>query len=285
MLSLAESLSSLLIIASSAYAQRADGQFWPCNPIKNATGACPPNPGLATSKYEIDFTKVQAIPPEWTISNYATINFGPNGAEFTYSKRYDAPQLWTNFFILFGKVDIEMRIANGVGMISSAVLISDDFDEIDFEFSGNNFGNSDWAAGIGQNNYFGKGLTGNYDRGSYFDVSRPQETFHTYSIEWRKAYLNWRLDGRVIRQFRYDQSSGDQGNYQYPQTPSKLQLGIWAGGDPSMNEGTKSWAGGETDVYGGPYTMYVRKVTIHNYNPAHAYNWTDQSGKWQSIQL
>ncbi|GIZ46716.1 hypothetical protein CKM354_000983000 [Cercospora kikuchii] len=285
MFRLAESLSAVLLIAGSASAQREDGQFWPCNPIKNATGTCAPNPGLPTTKYEIDFTKVTSIPPEWTISNYATINFGPNGAEFTYNKRWDAPQLWTNFFILFGKVDVEMRIASGVGMISSAVLMSDDFDEIDFEFSGNNFGNPAWTAGVGQNNYFGKGLTGNYDRGSYFEVSRPQDTFHTYSFEWRKAFLNWELDGKVIRQFRYDQSSGDQGNYQYPQTPAKLQLGIWAGGDPSMDEGTKSWAGGETDVNGGPYTMYVRKVTIHNYNPAHAYNWTDQSGKWQSIQI
>lgn len=141
MFRLAESLSAVLLIAGSASAQREDGQFWPCNPIKNATGACKPNPGLPTTKYEIDFTKVTSIPPEWTISNYATINFGPNGAEFTYNKRWDAPQLWTNFFILFGKVDVEMRIASGVGMISSAVLMSDDFDEIgefnSFHFSCN----------------------------------------------------------------------------------------------------------------------------------------------------
>ncbi|USW50339.1 Putative glycoside hydrolase family 16, concanavalin A-like lectin/glucanase domain superfamily [Septoria linicola] len=278
-------LGALLGLSSFALAQREDGQFWPCNPIKNNTGACPPNPGLLTSKYEIDFTKIKAIPKEWTVSDYATINFGPDGAEFTYNKRYDAPQLWTNFFIFFGKVEIEMRVANGTGMISSAVLMSDDFDEIDFEFSGNNFGFSEAAAGIGQNNYFGKGITENYDRGLYFDVSEPQETFHTYSVEWRKANLKWGLDGRTVRTHEYIHSSGDSGSYQYPQTPSRFQLGIWAGGDPGQNAGTKAWAGGETDVNGGPYTMFVRKVTIHNYNPAYAYNWTDQSGKWQSIQL
>lgn len=130
MFSLATSTGAFLLLAGSAIAQRADGQFWPCNPLFNATGACPPNPGLPTNKYEIDFTKIKSIPDDWTISNYATINFGPDGAEFTFNKRYDAPQLWTNFFIFFGRVDVEMRVANGTGMISSAVLISDDFDEI-----------------------------------------------------------------------------------------------------------------------------------------------------------
>ncbi|KXT09278.1 hypothetical protein AC579_9924 [Pseudocercospora musae] len=277
--------ATILQLSSIAAAQRADGQFWPCNPIKNATGSCAPNPGLAHSSYTIDFTQQTDIPDDWTISNYATINFGELGAEFTYNKRYDAPQLWTNFFILFGRVDVEMRIANGTGMISSAVLMSDDFDEIDFEFSGNNFGNLEWTAGKGQNNYFGKGLTGNYDRGRYFDVSNPQETFHTYSVDWAPDRLSWLLDGRLLRTFTYASSSGDKGDYQYPQTPSKFQLGIWAGGDPGQNSGTKSWAGGTTNVTGGPYTMYVRKVSIQNMYPAAAYNWTDQSGKWQSIQL
>lgn len=130
----------VLCFGCSVTAQRADGQFWPCNPIKNATGSCAPNPGLAQSSYTIDFTQQKSIPDDWSISNWATVNFGSLGAEFTYNKRYDAPQLWTNFFIFFGRVDVELRIANGTGMISSAVLMSDDFDEIDFEFSGNNFG-------------------------------------------------------------------------------------------------------------------------------------------------
>jgi beta-glucanase (GH16 family) len=78
------------------------------------------------------------------------------GAEFTFNKRYEAPQLWTNFMLLYGKVTIEARVANGTGMISSAVLMSDTFDEIDYEFSGNNFGQAKWASGQGQCNYFGK---------------------------------------------------------------------------------------------------------------------------------
>lgn len=227
------------LLAATASAQRADGQFWPCNPIKNDTGACPADPGLPTSTYSVDFTKKTSIPTNWMISNYANIPFGPLGAEFTYAKRYDAPQLWTDFFILFGKITIEARIANGTGMISSFVLISDDFDEIDFEFSGNNFGDTA-SRGKGQNNYFGKGITGNYDRGGWFDVVDPQGTFHTYEIEWTEERLVWRVDGVEVRRFlARDATTAKDSAYQFPQTPSKFQLGIWAGGDPGQNEGTK----------------------------------------------
>lgn len=71
----------------------------------------------------MDFTKQTAVPANWTVSNYATVGFGAQGAEFTFNKRWDAPQLWTDFFILFGKVSIVARVANGTGMISSAVLV------------------------------------------------------------------------------------------------------------------------------------------------------------------
>lgn len=202
---------SACFLAATAVAQRQDGQFWPCNPIKNDTGACTPNPGLPTSTYSVDFTKETAIPANWTISNYATVSFGPLGAEFTYAKRYDALQLWTDFFILFGKVSIEARVANGTGMISSAVLMSDDFDEIDVEFSGNNFGDTA-LTGKGQNNYFGKGITGNYDRGSWFNVDDPQGTFHTYMVDWTPERLLWEVDGVVVRTFEFEDSTTKKGS-------------------------------------------------------------------------
>lgn len=123
-----------------------------CNPLN---ARCPPNVGLATSAYEIDFTKQSSIPSEWTISNWATVKFGSKGAEFTVSKRFESPQLWTNFYIHYGKVEIVAQVAPGTGIVSSAVLMSDDADEIDWEWSGNNFRDS---AGKGQNNYYGKVL-------------------------------------------------------------------------------------------------------------------------------
>lgn len=220
-----------------------------CNPVVNT---CTPNLGLATSTYSIDFTKQTTLPSGWTISNYANVPFGPQGAEFTIAKRYDAPQLWTDFYILFGKVETVMQVAPGQGIVSSAVLISDDLDEIDWEFSGNNLNLS--TSGVGQNNYYGKGITGNYDRGQFFNVASPQSQFHTYTTDWTPTQLTWSVDGVVVRTLLASDCQTKGSNYQYPQSPSKFQLGIWDGGDALTSLGTVQWAGGYTDLTKGKST-------------------------------
>ena len=67
-------------------------------------------------------------------------------------------------------------------MISNVVLISNDQDEIDWEWFGNNFGNAN-TQGQGQTNYFGKGLIESYDRGTTVELQQPQSRFYTYSID------------------------------------------------------------------------------------------------------
>lgn len=241
-------LSSLLYVSLVA-SQRYDGQYWPCNPMQNAS--CPPNPGLNQYEYFIDFTNPPAdLYEDWSTSNYATITYNTkakNGAEFTFAKRYDAPQLFTNFYIFFGRVDVVMQVSPGIAMISSAVLMSDDFDEIDWEMSGNDFNLAkQYPNGVVQNNYFSKGITGYYDRGQWQVCTRPQTQFHTYSFDWTPERLQWLIDGQVVRTFLA--ANADNKDHQYPQTPSKFQLGIWSGGDPDQNDGTRNWAGGYTDL-------------------------------------
>ena len=245
---------------------------------------CDPNPGLNQWSYFIDFTSPPgSLEDEWSTSNYATIDYGKNGAEFTYSKRFDAPQLFTNFYIHYGRVDVEMQVAPGIGVISSSVLMSDSFDEIDWEMSGNNFNLAQqYPKGVVQNNYFSKGIVGNYDRGMWVPLENPQKKFYTYSVDWTPTRLQWLINGAVVRTFLA--KDADTTTHQYPQTPSKIQLGMWNGGDPSMNDGTRRWAGGDTDFSKMPFTMYVKNVRITNYNPARYYNWTNQSGSSGSIK-
>lgn len=217
--------------------------------MQNAS--CPPNPGLNQYEYFIDFTNPPAdLYEDWSTSNYATITYNTkakNGAEFTFAKRYDAPQLFTNFYIFFGRVDVVMQVSPGIAMISSAVLMSDDFDEIDWEMSGNDFNLAkQYPNGVVQNNYFSKGITGYYDRGQWQVCTRPQTQFHTYSFDWTPERLQWLIDGQVVRTFLA--ANADNKDHQYPQTPSKFQLGIWSGGDPDQNDGTRNWAGGYTDL-------------------------------------
>lgn len=64
-----------------------------------------------------------------------------------------------------------------------------------------------------------------------------------------------------------------------------VRIGIWAGGDPSNAEGTIQWAGGATDYSKTPFTMYIKDVTIVNYNPAESYTWSDQTGSYESIEF
>lgn len=112
-------------------------------------------------------------------------------------------------------------------------------------------------------------------------VASPEESFHTYAINWTAATTQWLVDGAVVRTLNYaDALDGDN----YPQTPMRIRLGLWAGGDPDNSEGTIEWAGGETDYSAAPFKMYVESVTVVNYNPADEYTYSDKSGSWESIK-
>lgn len=132
-----------------------------------------------------------------------------------------------------------------------------------------------------ETNYFGKGDTTTYDRETWVNLDTPQETFHTYTVDWTKDSMTWLIDGNSVRTVKYAEAKDGS---RYPQTPMKLRLGIWAGGDPDNGQGTIEWAGGETDYTQAPFSMYVKSVTVTNYNPADTYEWTDTSGSYQSIK-
>jgi beta-glucanase (GH16 family) len=211
-----------------------------CNPL---TISCTPALALGSSTYSVDFTQQTSLPLNWTVANYETVTYGPNGAEFTFAKRYDAPYIWTNFYVLFGRVDTVVQAAPGAGMISSSVLISDDLDEIDWEWSGNKF---DTSTGKVQTNYYGKGITGNCDRGTQPSVDSPLTIFHTYTVDWTPTALTWSVDGAVLRTMQ--SKNAVSGAYQYPQTPMRVQLGLWDAGDADTAGGTVWWAGGYTNI-------------------------------------
>jgi len=114
-------------------------------------------------------------------------------------------------------------------------------------------------------------------------VSSPQTTMHTYTFDWTKDKVDWLIDGVIVRTLKYADAVGGEN---FPQTPMRLKLGNWIAGDPATNaKGTIEWAGGETDFSQAPFTMYVKSVSVTNYNPAGAYQWTDKTGSYESIKL
>lgn len=253
-----------------ATAQLCSAQtFTSCDPTKKS---CPPDKALGKT-ITVDFT--QGASDQFSLADGTTLTYGPNGAEFTMNKETDAPTISSNWYIFFGKVDLVMQAAPGTGIVSSFVMESDDLDEIDLEWLG---GDTTQV----ETNYFGKGNTTTYDRATYETVASPQTTFHTYTIDWTSAYIKWFVDGNLVRTLNYGDANGGKN---FPQTPMQVKMGNWDGGSSTSPEGTVQWAGGHSDFSQGPFTMYVKSVTIQDYSTGGAeYVYTDMSGSWQSIQ-
>lgn len=200
--------------------------------------------------------------------------YGPDGASFTVAASGDAPQLNSLFYIMFGRVEITMKAAPGAGIVSSVVLESDDLDEIDMEWLGSNPDEM-------QSNYFGKGLTTDYNRGQFHAVQGTQARWVTYAVDWTKDRIVWAVDGRSVRELKQQDAEPNQ----YPQTPMQLKVGAWAGGDAARNPpGTVQWARGPTDFAKGPFVMGVRSLRVTDYSTGKKYSYKDTSGSWESIE-
>ena len=245
-----------------------------CDPTKKT---CPKDLGLNAGTFTSDFTSGSSANTSWSAAAYTTINYGSQGAEFSIDKAAEAPTIQTDFYIFFGRVDVKMKAAKGTGIVSSIVFESDDLDEIDWEFLGGD------TVEV-ETNFFGKGNTTAYDRAVYYPVSTPQDEFHTYTVDWNKERIEWIIDGVTVRTLGYNDPL-TVGGTNYPQTPMRLKLGNWCGGCAGEPKGTVAWAGGKTTFTDSPYVMYVESVQIQNTNPADSYEYSDNSGSWESINI
>lgn len=266
--------STIISVASVALTavQLAQAQtFTSCNPTTNSS--CPTDPALGKT-ITVDFT--QGSSDAFTLADGTNITYGDNGAEFVINTETDAPTITSNDYIFFGNVEVVTQAANGTGIVSSFVMESDDLDEIDWEWLG---GNTTTV----ESNYFGKGNTTTYNRAIYHPVSDPQGGFHTYTIDWTSARIQWIIDGTVQRTLEYADALGGQN---YPQTPMRVKMGNWDGGSSTASQGTVEWAGGYTDFAYAPFTMYVKSVKITDYSTgASEYTYGDETGSWESINI
>lgn len=239
-----------------------------CDPTK---ADCPPD--LALSENNVyDFTE-SASP---LFPAFGPVTYGSNGAVFTISKSGDSPTITSKWYIMFGKVSVVLKAAPGTGIVSSLVLESDDLDEIDYEWLGSD-------AGEVQSNYFGKGVTGSYNRGGTHPNPTSQSSFNAYTVEWTAQQITWSINNQVVRILTPDQAIAS-GN-SYPQTPMRIKIGAWSAGDPSNAPGTIAWAGGNTNYAAGPYSMYVQNVSVSDYSRGTQYEYSDRSGTYQSIRV
>ncbi|KAK1773878.1 concanavalin A-like lectin/glucanase domain-containing protein [Copromyces sp. CBS 386.78] len=258
--------SAIALLASSALAQVTTD----CQPLNKT---CPPDPALGM---DASWT-FNSTPKAWAWeTTVGTVDFdNDNGAAFTISKQGDSPTLRSKFYFFWGRTEIWMKAAQGKGIVSSVMFLSDDLDEIDWEFVGGE------ATSV-QTNFYGKGVIESSIPGKHDVPGNAQEDFHNYTTIWTKDYLDFYIDGNKVRTLLPAQANDTQF---YPQTPMRLSLGIWAGGDPRMPDGTKEWAGGETDYNAGPYTMHVKSVQVTDYSDGKEYVYGDRTGAWESIKI
>ncbi|KAL7924159.1 glycoside hydrolase family 16 protein [Trichoderma austrokoningii] len=250
-----------------------------CNPLQKT---CPNDPAFGKSGGDCDFTKgacnsFDSLPG-------TSLSYNGNGAVFSISTETEAPTIRTGKYIFFGRIDVEVQAAAGVGIVTSAVLQSDDLDEIDWEWVG---GDNAQA----QTNYFSKGNTATYDRGAFHPVANPLTSFHTYSVEWTSTGVTWLIDNNVVRTLTAANAEG--GAAGLPQTPMQVKLGTWVAGRKDAPQGTVEWAGGYTDFSKAPFLGYYKSITIVDYAGADGptqetvkdYVYRDQTGSYQSIEV
>ncbi|KAH8174943.1 glycosyl hydrolases family 16 domain-containing protein [Sarocladium implicatum] len=239
-----------------------------CNPTEKN---CPTDKGLDQSSYNVDFTKGQSS--DWNMT-YGEADYDSSGVSFTIKEPKQAPTMQSDFYFFFGTVSAIAKAAKGTGIVSCVILESDDLDEIDWEWLGGDVNQV-------QTNYYGKGNTTTYNRGTYVDVDDSQDTWHNYTIEWTSSHTTWYIDGAAVRTLNFADAVGGTN---YPQTPMRVRLGIWSASDTGA-PGTIQWAGGDTNYADGPFTMHVKSISIQNYNPSSTYAYGDRAGDWQSIKM
>lgn len=250
--------------------------FTSCNPL---TKTCPADPAFGDPD-TCDFTKGACS--AFTLADGTTLSYDSKGAHFSIETETNAPTITTGKYIFFGRIDVTVQAAPGDGIVTSAVLQSDDLDEIDWEWVG---GDNTQA----QSNYFSKGNTSTYDRGAYHPVDSPLSSYHTYSVQWTSSEVQWIIDDNVVRTLTADSTDG-----QFPQTPMQVKLGTWCAGGKDSAEGTREWAGGYTDFTQAPFVAYYQKLVITDYagqdsagdySSVTEYVYGDHSGTWESIEV
>lgn len=263
---------SVVLGASALIAPVFAQTFTDCNPLHNTT--CPNNPGFGID-HTFDFNDKKDVIRSFNITN-GVLDYGKDGTEFTIHKQGQSPTIRSKFYIHFGSISVVMKAAKGQGIVSSIVIQSECLDEIDWEFLGGN-------ATHAQTNYFGKGDTTTFDRDIWHPVDTDvRDNFHNYTVDWTKEKMDFYIDSKFVRTLPYGAANGGKN---YPQTPSTVRLGIWAGGDVDNNgKGTVEWAGGETDFSKAPFSMYVKSTSVKDYSTGKEYTWSDQTGNWQSIK-
>lgn len=168
-------------------------------------------------------------------------------------------------YMWYGNVQAKFKTSRGQGVVTAFILLSDIKDEIDYEFVGVELETA-------QTNYYWQGVP-SYVNSQNISLSDTFSNYHTYEIDWTPDTITWLVDGQVGRtKKRTDTWNATTNQWQYPQTPARVQLSLWPAGLASNGQGTIDWAGGLVDwnsqdiQSAGYYYAAFESVTVSCYN-------------------
>ncbi|KAL2134965.1 hypothetical protein VTI74DRAFT_10192 [Chaetomium olivicolor] len=265
--------AAIALLAWSSLVQDVAAQVTTdCFPMNKT---CPPNPAFGMD-YNFNFNRTPNLDVWETLPNVGPVHWDSNtGAGFSIKKQGDSPTIRSKFYYFWGRTEIWLKAAKGTGVISSVMMLSDNLDEIDWEFLG---GNETHV----QSNFFGKGIQDHTRASHHLVPGGVQNDYHNYTTIWTKDALEFWIDGKNVRTLLPKDANN---TYNYPQTPMRLSIGIWAGGDPRLSEGIREWAGGDTDYSKGPFDMFVKSAHVTDFSSGKEYLYSDRSGSWESIKI
>ncbi|KAI2615252.1 hypothetical protein GGR54DRAFT_304045 [Hypoxylon sp. NC1633] len=173
--------------------------------------------------------------------------------------------LASTVYMWYGSVKAKIKTGRDAGVVTAFILLSDVKDEIDFEFVGTELD-------IAQTNYYFQGIPDYTHSTNITGVSDTNQNWHTYEIRWTPDKIEWLVDDKVGRTQEKSKTWNATANqWDFPQTPARVQLSIWPGGSDQNAPGTIDWAGGRIDwgsadiKKDGYYYAAVGEVSIECY--------------------
>ncbi|KAI1410628.1 hypothetical protein F5Y13DRAFT_167569 [Hypoxylon sp. FL1857] len=173
--------------------------------------------------------------------------------------------LASTVYMWYGNVKARIKTGKDAGVVTAFILLSDVKDEIDFEWVGTELD-------IAQTNYYFQGIPDYTHSANITDLSDTNQNWHEYEIRWSPDKIEWLVDGKVGRtQQKSDTWNATANQWDFPQTPARVQLSIWPGGSEKNAKGTIDWAGGLIDwdsddiKKDGYYYATVGEVSIECY--------------------
>ncbi|MBS4179080.1 family 16 glycosylhydrolase [Bacillus sp. FJAT-49731] len=152
-------------------------------------------------------------------------------------KPYTSGEFYTLEKYGYGRIEGRIKVAKGVGLVTSLFTYSPNADEIDIEILGKD------TTKLETNFFVGgvRGINGHAIIDLGFDAS---EDYHDYAIEWSSNYIKWFVDGELVRTV--------EGNgIELPSEPSFIMANLWAGAGAAA----RTWTG-EFVYPGSPVRAY-----------------------------